>query len=37
MKSTFKLFRIAGITIGVHYTWIFAVIFFSMHSELGIR
>lgn len=29
MKSTFKLFRIAGITIGVHYTWIFAVIFFS--------
>jgi Zn-dependent protease/CBS domain-containing protein len=29
MKATFKLFRIAGITIGIHYTWIFAVIFFS--------
>ena len=29
MKPTFKLFRIAGITIGIHYTWIFALIFFS--------
>jgi Zn-dependent protease/CBS domain-containing protein len=29
MKATFKLFRIAGITIGIHYTWIFAFIFFS--------
>ncbi len=29
MKATFKLFRIAGITIGIHYTWIFAIIFFS--------
>ncbi len=29
MKPTFKLFRIAGITIGIHYTWVFALIFFS--------
>ncbi len=29
MKPTFKLFRISGITIGIHYTWIFALIFFS--------
>ncbi len=29
MKASFKLFRIAGITIGFHYTWIFALIFFS--------
>ncbi|MDD5338294.1 MAG: site-2 protease family protein [Dehalococcoidales bacterium] len=29
MKSTFKLFRIAGIAIGIHYTWLFALIFFS--------
>jgi Zn-dependent protease/CBS domain-containing protein len=29
MKASFKLFRIAGITIGIHYTWIFAFIFFS--------
>ncbi|MHB8104327.1 MAG: CBS domain-containing protein [Dehalococcoidales bacterium] len=29
MKASFKLFRIAGITIGIHYTWIFAIIFFS--------
>src|SRR4030042_4419927 len=29
MKASFKLFRIAGITIGIHYTWIFALIFFS--------
>jgi Zn-dependent protease/CBS domain-containing protein len=29
MKASFKLFKIAGITIGIHYTWIFAFIFFS--------
>jgi Zn-dependent protease/CBS domain-containing protein len=29
MRASFKLFRIAGITIGIHYTWIFALIFFS--------
>jgi Zn-dependent protease/CBS domain-containing protein len=29
VKASFKLFRIFGITIGIHYTWIFAVIFFS--------
>ncbi len=29
MKASFKLFRIFGITIGIHYTWIFAIIFFS--------
>jgi Zn-dependent protease/CBS domain-containing protein len=29
MKASLKLFRIAGITIGIHYTWIFAFIFFT--------
>jgi Zn-dependent protease/CBS domain-containing protein len=29
VKSTFRLFRIAGIDIGIHYTWIFIFIFFS--------
>ncbi|OGN99428.1 MAG: hypothetical protein A2Y89_07280 [Chloroflexi bacterium RBG_13_51_18] len=29
MKASLKLFRIFGITIGIHYTWIFALIFFS--------
>ncbi len=29
MKSSFRLFRIAGIDIGIHYTWIFIFIFFS--------
>lgn len=29
MKSTFRLFRIAGIDIGIHYTWIFIFVFFS--------
>ena len=29
MKSTFRLFRIAGIDIGIHFTWIFIFIFFS--------
>ncbi len=29
MRSTFRLFRVAGIDIGIHYTWIFIFIFFS--------
>ncbi len=29
MKSTFKLFRIFGIEVGFHYTWIFILVFFS--------
>ena len=33
MKSSFKLFRIAGIDIGIHYSWIFIFIFFSWSLE----
>jgi Zn-dependent protease/CBS domain-containing protein len=29
MKSTFRLFRIFGIEIGIHYTWLFIFVFFS--------
>jgi Zn-dependent protease/CBS domain-containing protein len=29
MKASFKLFRIAGIDIGIHYTWLFIFVFFS--------
>ncbi len=29
MKASFKLLRIAGIDIGIHYTWIFIFIFFT--------
>jgi Zn-dependent protease/CBS domain-containing protein len=29
MKSTFKLFRIFGIEVGFHYTWIFIFLFFG--------
>ena len=29
MKASFKIFKIAGITVGIHYTWVFAIIFFS--------
>jgi Zn-dependent protease/CBS domain-containing protein len=29
MRSTFRLLRVAGIDIGIHYTWIFIFIFFS--------
>jgi len=29
MKASFKLFRIAGIDIGIHYTWLFIFAFFS--------
>ena len=35
MKSTFKLFRIAGIDIGIHYTWIFIFVFFSWSLAQG--
>jgi Zn-dependent protease/CBS domain-containing protein len=29
MKSSLKLFRIGGIDIGIHYTWLFIFVFFS--------
>lgn len=29
MKSTFRLFRLFGIDIGIHFTWIFIFVFFS--------
>jgi Zn-dependent protease/CBS domain-containing protein len=29
MKSSFKIFRVAGIDIGIHYTWIIIFVFFS--------
>jgi Zn-dependent protease/CBS domain-containing protein len=29
MRSSFRLFRVAGIDIGIHFTWIFIFIFFS--------
>lgn len=29
MKSSFRLFRVFGIDIGIHYTWIFIFVFFS--------
>lgn len=29
MRSSFKLFRIAGIDIGIHYSWIFIFVFFA--------
>ena len=29
MKSSWRLFRVAGIDIGVHYTWLFIFILFS--------
>lgn len=35
MKSSFKLFRIAGIDIGIHYTWIFIFIFISWTLAQG--
>jgi Zn-dependent protease/CBS domain-containing protein len=35
MKSSFRLFRIAGIDIGVHYTWIFIFIFISWSLAMG--
>jgi Zn-dependent protease/CBS domain-containing protein len=35
MKSSLRLFRIAGIDIGIHYTWIFIFIFFSWSLAQG--
>jgi Zn-dependent protease/CBS domain-containing protein len=35
MKSSFRLFRIFGIEIGIHYTWIFIFIFFSWSLAQG--
>jgi len=35
MKSSFKLFRVAGIDIGVHYTWIFIFAFISWSLAMG--
>ncbi|MFA5308899.1 MAG: site-2 protease family protein [Dehalococcoidales bacterium] len=35
MKASFKLFRIAGIDIGIHYTWIFIFVLFSWTLAQG--
>lgn len=35
MKSSFRLIRIAGIDIGIHYTWIFLFIFISWSLAQG--
>ena len=35
MKSSFRLFRIFGIDIGIHYTWIFIFVFFSWSLAVG--
>ena len=35
MKSSFRLFRIAGIDIGIHFTWVFIFIFFSWSLAQG--
>jgi len=35
MKSSFRLFRIAGIDIGIHYTWIFALALISWSLAQG--
>ena len=35
MKSSFRLFRVAGIDIGIHYTWIFIFVFFSWSLAQG--
>ena len=35
MKSSIRLFRIAGIDIGVHYSWILILIFFTTTLALG--
>jgi Zn-dependent protease/CBS domain-containing protein len=36
MKSSWRLFRIAGIDIGVHYTWLFIFVLFSWSLAAGI-
>jgi Zn-dependent protease/CBS domain-containing protein len=35
MKSSFRLFRIFGIDIGIHFTWIFIFLFFSWSLAQG--
>jgi len=35
MRGSFKIGRIAGIEIGIHYTWIFAFVFFSWIFAAG--
>jgi Zn-dependent protease/predicted transcriptional regulator len=35
VKASFKLFRIAGIEIGIHYTWLFIFVFFSWTLAQG--
>jgi Zn-dependent protease/CBS domain-containing protein len=35
MRSSLKIFRIAGIDIGIHYTWIFIFLFFSVSLAQG--
>ena len=35
MKSSIKLFRIAGIDIGIHYSWIFIFVFFAWTIAAG--
>ena len=35
MKSSFRLFRIAGIDIGIHYTWVFVFVFFTWTLSQG--
>jgi len=35
MKASFKLFRIAGIDIGIHYSWLFIFIFFTWTLAAG--
>ncbi len=35
MKSSFRLIRIAGIDIGIHYTWIFLLLFISWSLAQG--
>jgi Zn-dependent protease/CBS domain-containing protein len=36
MKSSWRLFRIAGIDIGIHYTWLFIFILFSWLLAVGL-
>ena len=36
MKSSLRLFRIAGIDIGIHYTWIFIFILISWTLAAGV-
>jgi hypothetical protein len=36
MKSSLRLFRVAGIDIGIHYTWIFIFILISWSLAVGV-